>query len=169
MNLALMFPFLLLGITNSDAQADSLKTKDFQIIIKFFDKGGEEVFEVPRVADSTNSGNFKNAYCIHIEEAEGGPYLIYTLHGNFEFDDIHSHKLCFTFGMNSTASLRSDFPIDENTIISSSLRDCNEDLQLPEYNYFLNGHLFDIFKETSRLLLIVDKKRGLSLELRTRD
>ena len=164
----LLFSLLLFSITNSIAQKDSLNTKSFQIIIRYFDKTGDVIYEIPRVKDST-SNNFKNAYSIFTEEAEGGPYLLYFLHGNFEFYNTQGDKLCFSFEIYSSTSFRKDYPIDEYSKISSSLGNCNEQTQLREYNYFLKEHLLDIFKYKSRVLLIIDKKRELSLELKIKD
>lgn len=158
--IVLAFCFFMIAVAN--ANTDSLRTKDFQLIVQYDDRS-IDVFEIHKIANYSSKDFIHHAYCIFIvEDGETGPNILYTLDGQFDFIDKHGNKMCFEFQINHSSG-------DKFSLIKCSLLSCaeqTEQTKLSGYYYYLKGNLQDIFQYKSSLMFVIDEKKNLRVELK---
>jgi hypothetical protein len=161
----LLFSLLLFNIFNPYTQADTLKTKGFQLIVKYIDNS-IDTFMINKIDNYSGKNILKNAYGIIVDENfETGPKILYTLNGQFDFIEKHGNKMCFEFQINYASG-------DKYSLIKSSLLSCTEQteqIRLPGYYYYIKGNMQDVFKYKLPLLFIIDEQRGLTVYLKIKE
>src|SRR4051812_15259605 len=96
----LIFGISFLSYKNCDATLDSVKAKEYQLIVDYdkttlpgFPSDSFKILEI-------NENKYRETdvgYYIHEEEAEGGPYNMIWLYGRCNFTDRQRNKICLKF------------------------------------------------------------------------